>query len=954
MLALPDEPVSAASADAGTQPRRGSRVRKATSRCDGRAEDCGGVVVILLSWMDLGSTEAERPAVNLQVAFQRAQLLSWLARLRYLHSVCCNEFLQSVCLSIWSSSLAARTPDELLDRFRKELVFDHVEAEPNEQSSPLSRAVRCAQQRQGRPLELALCFVALCNALGSWSARLVLAFDLKEPQKLPRSVKHDSPEEQKAEAAEAVELDEDEELPLEGAAREAANRMVEMGFDKEKAVEVVLEAEAEVGAERCLQRAMELIVDTVPFHTPRKSRKTSDATSTRRSTSSRKTGGGVTCEKCNEAFQTGAFCGTCGARLRQGGATGSADAPVETDTDEFSVTCWAELYDASAEKWVAVDVAFGDLVRFPVVEWLHRGTPMVWICASSRNGSVDVTPRYSPRWWEVELAREPRGSRPLQNWWNELLEGTVVLSEAEIQDQAFLAKRRQMGGVPTSLKAFKNHPVYRLGPAKTETLRPGSHAVQTVEGQLVYFHKDIVPLRSVAGWRRQGRKLKEGEQPIQISGSDALALVPLGEKPTKAAHSSSLYAEWQTEALSAEDLVRRRSSTRRASGLPELPAPVKKRKVAEKPLKGFDKMIKSLRSFVETEGYLPYKKGGKEGEKDLALWVMTAQKAYQRGALPKEQKDALEALEPLLDDFTWAGEEEEEELNEEKEDKVEDAKDAADGGPDGPEDEAARWTQHVLQRLERQLLKADAAERRKLLRGWQLSYHPDRNPGRADEVKPLFQFVQARWDREFKKACSAADEMPAAAEAASSAPKRRVRGKTAAEQRGFIFRAYAPGDYQSLCSKGQSSQVWRCHGTAGQWPPCDVPPPAHGVKRGDEDGDEEEGDAEERLVYYINPHWDPDSGYNGGGLDVFLTDPRDAPPSASTARKAPKFRIAPHADTLAIFLSERMAHQVVETMGKERMYCLTMWCFDQFALSNFVPQVSQKQRDLQAGSDDDY
>ena len=23
-----------------------------------------------------------------------------------------------------------------------------------------------------------------------------------------------------------------------------------------------------------------------------------------------------------------------------------------------------------------------------------------------------------------------------------------------------------------------------------------------------------------------------------------------------------------------------------------------------------------------------------------------------------------------------------------------------------------------------------------------------------------------------------------------------------------------------------------------------------------------------RLVYYINPHWDPDSGDNGGGLDV--------------------------------------------------------------------------------------
>ena len=27
-------------------------------------------------------------------------------------------------------------------------------------------------------------------------------------------------------------------------------------------------------------------------------------------------------------------------------------------------------------------------------------------------------------------------------------------------------------------------------------------------------------------------------------------------------------------------------------------------------------------------------------------------------------------------------------------------------------------------------------------------------------------------------------------------------------------------------------------------------------------------------MYYINPHWDPDSGYNGGGLDVSISDRR--------------------------------------------------------------------------------
>ena len=37
--------------------------------------------------------------------------------------------------------------------------------------------------------------------------------------------------------------------------------------------------------------------------------------------------------------------------------------------------------------------AFGDIISDPVVEWLHRGTPMVWICAASQQGYSDVTPR---------------------------------------------------------------------------------------------------------------------------------------------------------------------------------------------------------------------------------------------------------------------------------------------------------------------------------------------------------------------------------------------------------------------------------------------------------------------------------------------------------------------------------------------------------------------------------
>lgn len=45
------------------------------------------------------------------------------------------------------------------------------------------------------------------------------------------------------------------------------------------------------------------------------------------------------------------------------------------------------------KKTTKLSEAFGDIISDPVVEWLHRGTPMVWICAASQQGYSDVTPR---------------------------------------------------------------------------------------------------------------------------------------------------------------------------------------------------------------------------------------------------------------------------------------------------------------------------------------------------------------------------------------------------------------------------------------------------------------------------------------------------------------------------------------------------------------------------------
>jgi len=110
------------------------------------------------------------------------------------------------------------------------------------------------------------------------------------------------------------------------------------------------------------------------------------------------------------------------------------------------------------------------------------------------------------------------------------------------------------------------------------------------------------------------------------------------------------------------------------------------------------------------------------------------------------------------------------------------------------------------------------------------------------------------------------------------------------------------------------------------------------------------------MQYWINPTWNPAENYNGGGLDVYLTDPRYTPASAAAARSAKKIRIAPHADTMCVFLSDRMAHQVIPTKGKDKWFCLTLWGFEEEVMNECIGKIAAMQdaADDQLESDDEY
>lgn len=104
-------------------------------------------------------------------------------------------------------------------------------------------------------------------------------------------------------------------------------------------------------------------------------------------------------------------------------------------------------------------------------------------------------------------------------------------------------------------------------------------------------------------------------------------------------------------------------------------------------------------------------------------------------------------------------------------------------------------------------------------------------------------------------------------------------------------------------------------------------------------------------TYFINVHWNPNEGSQEGGLDVHLTGGKAMPDSLSAARASPKLRVAPHADTLVLFLSERMAHQVIKTSGKEKWFALTMWSLNGPAMQQMAKRLMIRQ--MQAESKDD-
>lgn len=194
-------------------------------------------------------------------------------------------------------------------------------------------------------------------------------------------------------------------------------------------------------------------------------------------------------------------------------------------------TVWVEVFSKPYQHWITVD-PIRALVRVtgskhmePVAT--NKQNRLVYVVGFEEDGYArDVTARYTrvlhtkvARQRPAAVARNKALPSTPEDWW-----GSVVRAlhrpqrlDRDAAEDVELADQAAREPMPTSLGAFKDHPVYVLEQflRRDQVIHP-LHRVGTFQGKPVYLRANVLTLQSARQWYNQGREIVEGEQALKV------------------------------------------------------------------------------------------------------------------------------------------------------------------------------------------------------------------------------------------------------------------------------------------------------------------------------------------------------------------------------------------------------------------------------------------------------
>ncbi|KEP54880.1 DNA repair protein rhp42 [Rhizoctonia solani 123E] len=249
-----------------------------------------------------------------------------------------------------------------------------------------------------------------------------------------------------------------------------------------------------------------------------------------------------------------------GNALAPGGGTNTS----ANQSNDSPPTLWAEVFSRPDGRWIPVDPVRGIVNRAGLFErrdqaGKRKTDKLMYVVAMEEDGYArDVTARYAKNFGAHQARARARIAAGRKNgkieWWDSVmrtLKRPYALHRDDVED-AELSHQLALEGLPSSIGAFKDHPIYALERhlRRDEAIHPRTE-IAHFRGEPVFPRRNVLSLKPAEGWMRQGKILRQGMQPIKMVKARASTVRKKRELEFRREDEGEvmvgMYAEWQTE-----------------------------------------------------------------------------------------------------------------------------------------------------------------------------------------------------------------------------------------------------------------------------------------------------------------------------------------------------------------------------------------------------------------------
>ncbi|KAF3277330.1 hypothetical protein TWF970_005256 [Orbilia oligospora] len=268
------------------------------------------------------------------------------------------------------------------------------------------------------------------------------------------------------------------------------------------------------------------------------------------------------------------------APVRTGGVVGPPKGKKKTTKkiqihDPTLPIYWVEVFDVVNQSWITIDPLGAGIIRPltnlepPQWDWENE---MSYVIAFDNDNYVrDITRKYVKAYNSYTRSLRVEATLDGEKWWKKALElynlPTFLAPDRDQFEDGLMNDRVLREGIPKSLAAMKNHPVFAIEEQlrQNEVIHPknacGTMAGKNKKPTPVYRRQDVKQVKSATQWYMLGREIKAGEQPLKHKKARKARRAPdpddmdLDEMEDMDEMDTGMYAHFQTITYQPEPCI---------------------------------------------------------------------------------------------------------------------------------------------------------------------------------------------------------------------------------------------------------------------------------------------------------------------------------------------------------------------------------------------------------------